>query len=59
VLISRSRREGPQSAVLRTVINYDLPGTPAIEQRIGAATLQPARDVTVVNFIAKDNELTG
>ena len=41
-----------------TVINYDLPWNPQrIEQRIGRChRYSQQRDVTVVNFIAKDNE---
>jgi len=41
-----------------TVINYDLPWNPQrIEQRIGRChRYGQRRDVTVVNFIAKDNE---
>jgi superfamily II DNA/RNA helicase len=41
-----------------TVINYDLPWNPQrIEQRIGRChRYSQDRDVTVVNFIAKDNE---
>ncbi|MEO7275228.1 MAG: SNF2-related protein, partial [Vicinamibacterales bacterium] len=41
-----------------TVINYDLPWNPQrIEQRIGRChRYSQSRDVTVVNFIAKDNE---
>jgi len=41
-----------------TVINYDLPWNPQrIEQRIGRAhRYGQRRDVTVINFIAKDNE---
>src|SRR5262249_60275218 len=42
-----------------TVINYDLPWNPQrIEQRIGRChRYSQQRDVTVVNFIAKDNEV--
>jgi adenine-specific DNA-methyltransferase len=41
-----------------TVVNYDLPWNPQrIEQRIGRAhRYGQRRDVTVINFIAKDNE---
>jgi hypothetical protein len=41
-----------------TVINYDLPWNPQrIEQRIGRChRYSQQRDVTVVNFLAKDNE---
>lgn len=41
-----------------TVINYDLPWNPQrIEQRIGRChRYSQQRDVTVVNFIARDNE---
>jgi hypothetical protein len=41
-----------------TVINYDLPWNPQrIEQRIGRChRYRQARDVTVVNFLARDNE---
>jgi adenine-specific DNA-methyltransferase len=41
-----------------TVINYDLPWNPQrIEQRIGRAhRYGQRRDVTVINFLAKDNE---
>ena len=41
-----------------TVVNYDLPWNPQrIEQRIGRChRYGQARDVTVVNFLAKDNE---
>jgi SNF2 family DNA or RNA helicase len=41
-----------------TVINYDLPWNPQrIEQRIGRChRYGQRRDVTVINFIAKDNE---
>ena len=41
-----------------TVINYDLPWNPQrIEQRIGRChRYSQKRDVTVVNFIARDNE---
>jgi SNF2 family DNA or RNA helicase len=41
-----------------TIINYDLPWNPQrIEQRIGRChRYSQQRDVTVVNFIARDNE---
>jgi hypothetical protein len=44
-----------------TVINYDLPWNPQrIEQRIGRChRYSQQRDVTVVNFIARDNEAHG
>jgi len=39
---ARSRREGPQSAVLRTSSTTTCPGTPRIEQRRALPPLQPA-----------------
>ena len=41
-----------------TIINYDLPWNPQrIEQRIGRChRYGQTRDVTVINFLAKDNE---
>jgi len=50
--------KGLNLQVCETVINYDLPWNPQrIEQRIGRChRYSQQRDVTVVNFIARDNE---
>ena len=45
-------------SVAELIVNYDLPWNPQrIEQRIGRChRYGQKRDVTVVNFLAKDNE---
>ena len=50
--------KGLNLQVCETVINYDLPWNPQrIEQRIGRChRYNQTRDVTVINFIAADNE---
>jgi superfamily II DNA or RNA helicase len=59
VLIStEAGAKGLNLQFCNTVINYDLPWNPQrIEQRIGRChRYGQRRDVTVINFIAKDNE---
>ena len=54
----RPAQKGLNLQFCETVINYDLPWNPQrIEQRIGRChRYSQQRDVTVVNFIARDNE---
>ena len=54
----RDHAKGLNLQFCETVINYNLPWNPQpIEQRIGRChRYSQQRDVTVVNFIARDNE---
>ncbi len=58
VCTEAGKRSGLNLQFCETVINYDLPWNPQrIEQRIGRChRYSQQRDVTVVNFIARDNE---
>lgn len=57
-LSSEAGAKGLNLQFCETVINYDLPWNPQrIEQRIGRChRYGQERDVTVINFLAKDNE---
>jgi adenine-specific DNA-methyltransferase len=58
LLCTEAGAKGLNLQFCETVINYDLPWNPQrIEQRIGRChRYSQQRDVTVVNFIARDNE---
>src|ERR1700678_3528742 len=58
MIATEAAAEGINLQFCSLVINYDLPWNPQrIEQRIGRChRYSQQRDVTVVNFIAKDNE---
>jgi len=58
LIATEAAAEGVNLQFCSLVVNYDLPWNPQrIEQRIGRChRYSQQRDVTVVNFIAKDNE---
>ena len=58
LICTEAGAKGLNLQLCETVINYDLPWNPQrIEQRIGRChRYSQQRDVTVVNFIARDNE---